>query len=174
MRFRLFMITAFLLVPLGFGVKSLASNTQAQLPPSSAAQEAPPSPDQAPPSDQMPPPLGEQSPSGRPPEPPWMKELNLSSEQQTKIRSLHEQFGEKTKELRQQFQEADKKLRDSLTSDASADQLRQQYQQVQKLRQQMDDQMFEMRLAERDVFTPAQRTQLAKWMQQHRPQPPKH
>ncbi len=114
-----------------------------------------------------PPPRGEAQPGGGL-EPPWAKDLNLSTEQRDRIKTLHEQAQKEIEGLRQQLLEADKQMRSLLASDTSSEQLRQQHQQIQTLHQQLDNKHFEMMLAEREVLTPEQRSQLAKLM----PPPP--
>lgn len=106
---------------------------------------------------------GEQRGNG---EPPWAKEINLSSEQKAQIKQLHEQAKKDTESLRSQLMEADKQMRSLFASDASPENLRQQHQKIQGLRQKLDNRRFEMMLAERQVLTAQQRTQLGKLMQQ--------
>jgi Spy/CpxP family protein refolding chaperone len=62
--------------------------------------------------------------------------------------------------------EADKQMRLLFTSDASPEKLRKQHQTIQRLRQKLDNKRFEMMLAERQVLTTQQRTQLGKLMEQ--------
>ncbi len=114
-----------------------------------------------------PPPMGENQSEVAPTAPPWAKDLNLSDEQQERIQKIHEQGKKEMEELRPQLMAADEKMRSLLESDSSSDQLHQQHQQIQKLRQQADDKHFEMMLAERQVLTPEQRAQLAKLMPPH-------
>jgi Spy/CpxP family protein refolding chaperone len=102
--------------------------------------------------------------------PPWADAINLSTQQRQQIQALHQQTKNDTQALRQQLQQAEQQLRSLLAGNASDDQLRQLHQQIQPLRQQLDDKRFDMLLAERQILTPEQRTQLAQWMQQHQPQ----
>jgi periplasmic protein CpxP/Spy len=112
---------------------------------------------------------GEQRGNG---EPPWSKEINLSSEQKAQIKQLHEQAKKDTESLRSQLMEADKQMRSLFASDASPENLRQQHQKIQGLRQKLDNKRFEMMLAERQVLTAQQRTQLGKLMQQRQGKKP--
>jgi protein CpxP len=99
-------------------------------------------------------------------EPPWAKEIGLSSEQKAKIKQLHEQAKKDSESLRTELRQADEKMRSLFASDASADQLRQQHNKIQSLRQRLDDKRFETMLAERQILTAQQRSQLGKLMQQ--------
>lgn len=93
--------------------------------------------------------------------PPMFEQLNLTEEQQEQIRTLHEQTMATTESQRQQLQEAHEEMRSLLTSDASADELRQQHQDMQQLRQTLETQHFEMMLSIREILTPEQRAELA-------------
>jgi len=106
------------------------------------------------------------------PEPPWMKDINPSTEQRERIKAIHEQSRKDTEDFLQQLHKAEDQMHSLLTSNASLDKLRQQHQQIQKLHQQLDDHNFETMLAVRQVLTSEQRQQLDKLMQQRPPQPP--
>ncbi len=112
---------------------------------------------------------GEQRGNG---EPPWAKEINLSSEQKAQIKQLHEKAKKDTKSLSLQLMEADKQMRSLFASDASPEKLRKQHQTIQGLRQKLDNKRFETMLAERQVLTAQQRTQLGKLMQQRHARKP--
>ncbi len=55
-----------------------------------------------------------------------------------------------------------------MTGNASDDQLRQQHQEMQALRQQVETRRFETMLQIRKVLTPEQRAKAAQLMQEHR------
>jgi len=160
-RYLLVVGTASILIPIG-GAIAVSQKDHSNPTPTQSSQCAPP-----------PPPM-----MGRPPEeshsaPPWAKDLNLSNEQQERIQTVHEQTLKETEELQQQLMAADQKMRSLLDSDASSDELHKQHQEVQTLRQQLDEQHFEGMLAEHQVLTKEQRTQMSKLMQRGRPpQPP--
>ncbi len=119
-----------------------------------------------------PPTMGGKGPEGNA-LPPWSKDINLSNQQIEQIKTLHEQSQKDTESLRQQLHQAEDQMRSLLESDAPMDKLQQQHQQIQTLRQQLDDKHFQMMVAENKLLTPAQRSQISKFMQQHRPpQPP--
>jgi Spy/CpxP family protein refolding chaperone len=62
--------------------------------------------------------------------------------------------------------QASQELRDLMAGTASADQIRTKHQQLQQLRQQLEEVTFESTLASREVLTPDQRKQLAQLMEQ--------
>lgn len=107
-------------------------------------------------------------PGGRGPGARLLEELDLTTEQAQRIQAIEEQAKTNSEALHEQMHQADDALRSQLASDASASELRQQHQQVQALRQQLDDQRFETMLQIREVLTAEQRTQLADLMQKHR------
>ena len=102
------------------------------------------------------------------PAPPWARDLNLSAEQRSRLKTVNEQARQEGEALHQKLMEAEKQLRSLLQSDASLQALREQHQQVQQLRQQLDDNHFEALLSERQVLTPEQ---LAKVIQAVRDRP---
>jgi Spy/CpxP family protein refolding chaperone len=133
------LVTASILVPMGSNIVF-------------AQQEPPPPPTE---NNQAPPP-----PNGNP-EPPWVKDLNLSDQQKEQIKTIHNQEIQETESLREQLTAAEQQLRSLFGSDASTAELQQQHHQIQKLQQKLDDRHFETILAERQILTPEQRAQLA-------------
>jgi hypothetical protein len=79
------------------------------------------------------------------PPPAWGKDLNLTT-------------GKNSELVRQKMMTAQRKMGSLLQSTASISQLRQQYQEVQQLRQQLDLNEFEALLSERQILTPEQLT----------------
>lgn len=122
--------------------------------------------------DRPPRPMGEGQ-RGRNPEPRWAKDLNLSTEQRNRIKAIHEQENKDTEELREQMREAHQEMRSLIDSDTGSEQLRSQHQKIQTIRQKLDTRHFEMMLAERQILTPSQRTELGKLMQQRQGRPPR-
>ena len=59
-------------------------------------------------------------------------------------------------------------MRSLLANDASEEQLRQQHQNIQGLRQQLGNNRFETMLQVREILTPEQRTQMAELIEQKR------
>ena len=89
------------------------------------------------------------------------QQLDLTSEQSQKIRDLRQQRRQAKQDLRQQRQAAHEQMRTLMAGNASDSELRQQYQQIQRLRQQMADQRFETMLQIRAELTPEQRAKMA-------------
>jgi|JI8StandDraft_1071087.scaffolds.fasta_scaffold07243_3 periplasmic protein CpxP/Spy len=117
-----------------------------------------------------PPPMGEVQ-GGDIPDPPWAKDINLTTQQREQIKTIHLNTRKEMEGLHKQLFEADKKMRSLLESNVSQDELKQQHEQIQKLHQQLDNKHFDSMLAERQVLTVEQRKQLSLLMPQH-PKPP--
>ena len=98
-------------------------------------------------------------------EPPWAKNINLSDEQRSRIHTVREQGIKVIQKVQEQLFEADGKMRSLLESSAPLEQLRQQQQYIQTLRQQIDNNHFELMLAERQILTQEQLIQLKELMQ---------
>jgi periplasmic protein CpxP/Spy len=95
------------------------------------------------------------------------KELNLTPDQQAKIKAIREQEKTASMDRRNQMRAAFDRMRSLSAGNATDDQLRAQHQQVQQLRQQAADRRFETMLKIRAVLTPEQRTKMAELMQKH-------
>jgi Spy/CpxP family protein refolding chaperone len=107
------------------------------------------------------------------PEPPWFKDINVDSQQQESIQAIQQNSRKNTEELRQQIFQADGEMHSLLAGKNTLAKLRQQHQKIQKLRQKLDDQHFEMVLAIDQILTLQQRQQVEKLMQQRKlPIPP--
>ncbi|UBF25031.1 Spy/CpxP family protein refolding chaperone [Kovacikia minuta CCNUW1] len=111
--------------------------------------------------------LPPEEPDGAP-EPPWIKDINLTTEQKNRIQAIHEKTQNAAKNLHQQLRQALEQERSLMAGNATAEQIQQQHQQVQRLFQQLDDQRFEAMLSIREILTPDQRAQVATLMKQHR------
>jgi Spy/CpxP family protein refolding chaperone len=92
------------------------------------------------------------------PPPAWGKDLNLTTEQRTQLKAIRDRSGKNSELVRQKMMTAQRKMGSLLQSTASISQLRQQYQEVQQLRQQLDLNEFEALLSERQILTPEQLT----------------
>lgn len=103
-----------------------------------------------------------------PPAPPWAQAVNLSTEQKEQIAAIHKQAKQEVDKLHQELFAADQQMRSLLESNASIEKLRQQYQQIQQLRQQLANTHFEAMLAERQVLTSDQLTQVLRILRQQR------
>ena len=97
-----------------------------------------------------------------------LQQIDLNSEQTQQIEAIQEQFRSENEALWQEMQDNRQQMETLLSSDTSNEELRQQYQQLQSLRQQLSDNRFENMLQIRDVLTPEQRSELAQIMEQKR------
>lgn len=97
-----------------------------------------------------------------------LEPLNLSDEQSQQIEAIKKQSSTDNETLHQEMQANHETMKSLLTGEASVEQLREQHQKMQALRQQLDDNRFETMLQIRAVLTPEQRTQMAELMAQKR------
>ncbi|MGK7899272.1 MAG: Spy/CpxP family protein refolding chaperone [Xenococcus sp. (in: cyanobacteria)] len=98
----------------------------------------------------------------------FLEQLDLTTEQSQKIDAIQEQFQSDNETLFQEMRTNHQEMRSLLASDASDQQLRQQHQKIQDLRQQLGTNRFETMLQVREILTPEQRAQMAELMEQHR------
>ena len=91
----------------------------------------------------------------------WLQDLNLSPEQTEKIQAIRNRYKDPLSQERQAVQQAQQELRRLMVGNASADQVRQQYKQVETLRSQLMATRFNSLLEIRDVLTPEQRQKFA-------------
>lgn len=96
----------------------------------------------------------------------WGKELNLTTEQQSQIKTIRDQEKTASESLRQQMRTAREQLGTLMAGNASDDQIRRQHEQVRQLSQQLGDRRFDTMLKVRSVLTPEQRTKAAELMKQ--------
>ena len=97
-----------------------------------------------------------------------IKDLNLTSEQRQQIKQIRQQSKNKIRQKRQAMRQARNKLEELIASEASEGQVRSQYNQLKKLRQELADMQFENTFAIRDVLTLEQRQKFVQRMQQRR------
>jgi len=97
-----------------------------------------------------------------PPEPPGLDLTNigLTPEQRTRIQNIRREDQQAVAEVRSNLRNETKQLRGLFEADATDDQLRQQYERVNGLRQQMDRLRFDNFLRVRSVLSAEQRTQV--------------
>lgn len=98
----------------------------------------------------------------------WLAELNLSAKQVQTIRGIRRQYKDQLTAERQAARQARIELRDLMGSSASANEVRQKYQQVSQRKQAMMETQFESLLAIREVLTPDQRKTFVQRMEQSR------
>jgi Spy/CpxP family protein refolding chaperone len=98
----------------------------------------------------------------------WTKDLNLTAAQQSQLQAIQTQSSQNRDTLRKNLTTADRKLLSLLQSQSPIPPLREQYQVVANLRQQLNNYDFEILMAQRQVLTP---TQLAKVIEKFRKNP---
>ncbi|WP_404784681.1 Spy/CpxP family protein refolding chaperone [Altericista sp. CCNU0014] len=98
----------------------------------------------------------------------WQEQLGLSADQKAQIQKIRDGEKSASEGLREQMRAAVEKQKSLMAGSASDEQLRQQYKEIQALRQQASDRRFETMLQIRKVLTPEQRAKAAQLMQEHR------
>lgn len=100
-----------------------------------------------------------------------MEQLNLSPEQQQKLKDIQSKYKDTISQRKQAVRQATQELRQLMASDATADDIRTKHKQVQGLRQQLEASTFDSMLAMREVLTSEQRKRFAQLMEQHHQNP---
>lgn len=91
----------------------------------------------------------------------WLQELNLNREQIQKIQQIRRQYQDRLTQQRQSVKQAQQELKTLMASgDASSEQIRQKFSQVQTLQQTLADTRMESMLAIRTVLTVEQRQKM--------------
>ncbi|MFP4133375.1 MAG: Spy/CpxP family protein refolding chaperone [Halothece sp.] len=94
--------------------------------------------------------------------------LNLSEEQKNQLQTIRTDYQPRMIEQREQMAQANQTLREMMHNNPSTEELRNQHEQVQGLRQEMANLRFERMLEMREVLNPEQREQFAELMQERR------
>lgn len=97
-----------------------------------------------------------------------MNQLNLTQEQKQKLEAIQSQYKGQISQRKRELRQAMQEFKGLMASSASSQEIRTKHQQVEGLRQQVEEVSFESTLAMRDVLTPDQRKQLAQLMEQRR------
>lgn len=100
--------------------------------------------------------------------PRLMQQLDLTPEQQQQLQSVRQQYASQISQQHQALRQAQQKLADMMAGTASDSEIRNQYRQVELLRQQVGELHLESMLAMRGVLTPEQRSRFAQLMEQRR------
>lgn len=108
--------------------------------------------------------------SSRDRESQWLRELNLSADQMQKIAAIRRRYRDRIDQNRNRMKQEMSSFHQLMSSDASADEVRQRYNQIKALRQETGDLRFESLLETREVLTVEQRRKFAEQMQQQRKQ----
>ncbi|MCS6813504.1 MAG: Spy/CpxP family protein refolding chaperone [Cyanobacteria bacterium] len=90
-----------------------------------------------------------------------LRELNLSPQQTRQIQAIRNRYQGQIEQRKRAVAEAQQQLRSLMSGDASADQLRQQFRQVQAARQELAELHFNSLLEMRAILTPEQRRKFA-------------
>ena len=93
--------------------------------------------------------------------------LDLTAEQTEEVRAIQERSLAVKEALYQQLPPLQEELRSLWASQADSQQIEQQKQQLQAIRQQISQNRWENLLEIRELLTPAQRSQMAELMAQH-------
>ena len=97
-----------------------------------------------------------------------LQELDLTTEQSQQIETIQQQSETATKDLKEQMRSQHETMKSLLASDADTEQIREQHQAAQGVRQQLGDNRFETMLQIREVLTREQRAEMAELIEQHR------
>jgi len=96
------------------------------------------------------------------------RELNLSPEQTRQIQAIRSRYKGQIEQRQQRSRQAQQQLRSLMAGDASAEQVRQQFRQVQAARQDLAEVQFNSFLEIRAILTPQQRRKFAEIMENRR------
>ena len=101
--------------------------------------------------------------------PGWLRDLNLTEDQQTQLRAIKEKYQPQMEAKRSEGKAAREQMRQLMADpNTTDDQLRSQHQKMQQLRQSGGDLKFESLLEMRAVLTPEQRQQMVQRMSERR------
>jgi Spy/CpxP family protein refolding chaperone len=98
----------------------------------------------------------------------WLKDLNLTPQQIQQIKTIRTQSKDQTAQKRQAIRQAQQELKGLMAGTASKDQVRDKYNQLKTLRQELADIQFDNTLAIREVLNPEQRQKFAEQMHNKR------
>ncbi|MBW4619077.1 MAG: Spy/CpxP family protein refolding chaperone [Cyanosarcina radialis HA8281-LM2] len=97
-----------------------------------------------------------------------VQELNLSQDQVNRLEAIRQQYQSRISQQKQALSQAQQELRTLMAGTSSASDIRNKYNQVKGLRQQLADTRFESMLAMREVLNPQQRQRFVELMQNRR------
>lgn len=95
--------------------------------------------------------------SGRP---DWLRSLNLTPEQIQQIQEIRKRYQDRLTAERQAVRQAQQALKQLMASNASTEQMREKFEQLQSLKQKLGDTRMESMLAIRAVLNADQRQRL--------------
>ncbi|MDF5722256.1 MAG: Spy/CpxP family protein refolding chaperone [Rhizonema sp. PD37] len=94
----------------------------------------------------------------------WLQELNLTPQQIQQINAIRKQAKEQIPQKRQAVRQAQQELYQLMSGTASTEQVRDKYNQLKTLRQELSDAEFDNTVAIRDVLNTQQRQKFASHM----------
>jgi Spy/CpxP family protein refolding chaperone len=97
-----------------------------------------------------------------------MQQLNLTPEQKQQLREIQQEYSSQIEQQHRELARAQQELATMLIGTTPSGEIRQQYAQVETLRQEHGALRFESMLEMRDVLNPQQRRQFGQVMQQRR------
>ncbi|MCU0548183.1 MAG: Spy/CpxP family protein refolding chaperone [Leptolyngbya sp. Prado105] len=97
-----------------------------------------------------------------------MRDLNLSSDQMTRIQQIRSRYRDQLERDRTTARQAQQELRTLMAGNATDDQIRDKFRQVQALRTRTAEAQFNSMLEMRGVLTPEQRQKFAERMEKRR------
>ncbi|MEH2379764.1 MAG: Spy/CpxP family protein refolding chaperone [Nostoc sp.] len=104
----------------------------------------------------------------------WLKDLNLTSQQLQQIKQIHNQSKPQITQKSQVIRQGQQELHELIAGTATKEQVRDKYNQIKLVQQQLADVQFENTLAIREILNPDQRQKFADRMYKKnlRPNPP--
>ena len=97
-----------------------------------------------------------------------LERLNATPEQKQKMQDIRAQYQDRISQHQQQVRQTQQQLQQLLSSNAPETEIRQKYDELIRLKQEMSKLQFEIILQVREVLTPEQRRQFADIMEQRR------
>ncbi|MBW4635005.1 MAG: Spy/CpxP family protein refolding chaperone [Iphinoe sp. HA4291-MV1] len=98
----------------------------------------------------------------------WLKDLNLTPQQMQQIKAIRNQSKNQIAQKKQAIRQAQQELQALMGSTTSQDQVRNKYNQLKTLKQQLADAQFDNTLAIREVLNAQQRQKFAEQMYKKR------
>lgn len=96
-----------------------------------------------------------------------LEQLDLTPEQSQQIEAIKEQSQTAAQDIKEQLRTQRQELRSLLAGDTDIEQIREQHQEAQLLRQQLSNDRFETMLEIREILTLEQRARALELMEQH-------
>ncbi|NMG57133.1 periplasmic heavy metal sensor [Geitlerinema sp. P-1104] len=98
----------------------------------------------------------------------WMERLDLTPEQTNSIQAIRDRYQPQIDSVRERMQQQRDTMHSIMGSNASAEEIRQQRQQMMQLRDEMSELRFNSMMEIREVLTEEQRAEVRDWMEERR------